>query len=66
MHLFMVVVDSGTGLIKESVLSEGLNSDNFILISETIETLELGQKWTWALENKNLRVNCGKTKMMIS
>ena len=64
--LFTVVVDIGTEFATESVLSELLYADDLVLMSETIEGLRNKFfKWKEDFESKGLKVNLGKTKVMV-
>ena len=66
-HLFAVVVDVVTELAREGVLGELLNADELVLISERIKGLRNKfLKWKEAFECKGLKVNLGKTKVMVS
>ena len=60
------MVDVATGMAREGVLSELLYADDFVLMSETI--MGPGNKfliWKEAFESKSLKVNLGKTKVMV-
>ena len=64
--LFAVVVDVVTEFAIEGVLSELLYADDLVLMSETIEGLRNKFfKWNEAFESKGLKVNLGKTKVMV-
>ena len=54
-------------LSREGLLNEILYADDLVLMSESLENLrERFQRWRRALEGKGLKVNVGKTKMMVS
>ena len=63
---FAVVVDVVTEFIREGVLSELQYTDDLVLMSETIKGLR-NKFLTWkeAYESKGLKVNFGKTKIMV-
>ena len=64
--LFAVVVDVVTEFAREGALSELLYADVLVLMSETIEGLwNKFLKWKEAFESKGLKVNLGKTKVMV-
>ena len=63
--IFAIVVDDVTEHAREEVLNEILYADD--LMSESLKDLrETFQRWSSALEGKKLKVNVGKTKMMVS
>ena len=63
--LFAVVVDV-TESAREDALSELLYADDIVLMSETIEGLRNKFiKWKKAFESNGLKVNLGKTKVMV-
>ena len=65
--LFAIVVDVVTNEIKEGMLQEILYVDNIVLIAESMAELhETFHGWKNALENKGLKVNLVKTKVMVS
>ena len=65
--IFAVVVDVVTEFAKEGALRELLYANDLILMSETIEGLRNKfLKWKEAFESKGLKVNLGKTKVMVS
>ena len=46
---------------------ELLNADDMVAIADSLEELLVkGQKWQLGIEKKGLRVNMGKTKIMVS
>ena len=62
-----IVVDVVTESAREGLMSEMLYADDLALISETIEGLrEKFRKWKEAFESKGMKVNLGKTKLMVS
>ena len=65
--LFAVVVDVVTESTREGALSELLYADDLVLVSEIIDgLLNKFLKWKEAFESKGLKVNLGKTKVMVS
>ena len=65
--IFAFVVDVVTEHAREGSSNEILYVDDLVLMSESLEDLrERFQKWRSALEDKGLKVNVGKTKMMVS
>ena len=63
---FTVVVDVVTPLASECTLSELLYADDLVLMSETIERLmNRFLKWKETFESKGLKVNLGKTKVLV-
>ena len=65
--MFAVVVDVVTEYAREGLLNEILFANDLVLMSESLEDLrERFQRWKSALEGKGLKVNVGKTKMMVS
>ena len=64
--LFAVVVDVVTEFARESALSELLYADDLVLINETMEGLmDMFLKWKEAFESKGLKVNLGKTRVIV-
>ena len=68
--LFALVVDVVTEFAIESALSELLSellyADDLVMISETINGLrDKFLKWKETFESKALKVNFGKTKVMV-
>ena len=56
-----------TELVRKCVLSELMHADDLLLMSETIDvTGNNFRKWTEGFESKGLKVNFGKTKLMVS
>ena len=65
--LFALVVDVVTEVDRVGVLSELLHADDLVLMSETIGGLRNKFiKWKKTFESKSLKVNLGKTKVMVS
>ena len=65
--LYAMVVDVVTELAREGTLSELLYADDLVLMSETIEGLRNKfLKWKDAIESRGLKVNLGKTNVMVS
>ena len=61
------MVDVVTEFAREGALSELLYADDIVMMSETIEGLrDKFLKWKEAFESKSLKVNLGKTKVMVS
>ena len=61
------MVDVVTEFAREVALSELLYVEDLILMSETIEGVRNKfLKWKEAFESKGLKVNLGKTKVMVS
>ena len=62
-----IVVDVVIEHAIEGLLNEILYADDLVLMSESLEDLrERFQSWRRALEGKGLKVNVGKTTMMVS
>ena len=65
--IFAIVVNVVIEHVREGLLSEILFADDLVLMSESLDDLrERFQRWRSALEDKGLKVNVGKTKMMVS
>ena len=65
--IFAIVVDAVTKHTREGLLNEILYADDLVLMSERWDDLkERFQRWKSAMEDKELKVNVGKTKMMAS
>ena len=65
--IFAIVVDVVTEHAREGLLNEILYADDLVLMSESLDELrERFQRWRSELEDKGLRVNVGKTKIMVS
>ena len=64
--VFAIVVDVVTESVRNGLMSELLYADDLVLMSETMEGLrEKFWKWKEALESKGLKVNLGKTKVVV-
>ena len=56
-----------TEYARAGLLNEILYADDLVLMSESLDDLkEKFQRWRSALEDKGLKVNVGKTEMMVS
>ena len=65
--IFAIVVDVVTEHAREGLLNEILYADDLVLMNESLEDLRKRfQRWRSALEDKGLKVNVGKTEMMVS
>ena len=65
--VFAVVVDVLTENVRNGLIGEMLYADDLVLTSEAVEGLrEKFWKWKEAFENKGMKVNLGKTKMVVS
>ena len=65
--LFAIVVDVMTESVRNGLISEMLCANDLVLTSEMIEGLrEKFWKWKEAFESKGLKVNLGKTKVVVS
>ena len=65
--LFIMVLEAISRECREGLPWEMLYADDLVLIDETAEDLEERYKaWRSCIEGKGLRVNLGKTKVMIS
>ena len=65
--LFAIVVDVITESVRNGLISEMLYVDDLVLTSESMEGLrEKFWKWREAVESKGLKVNVGKTKVVVS
>ena len=63
----MIVVEVITESVRNGLISEMLYADDLVLTSETMEGLrEKFWKWKEAFESKGLKVNLGKTKLVVS
>ena len=64
---FALVVDVVTEFARDCTLCDLLYADDLVLMSETIVGLRYKfLKWKKAFESKGLKVNLGKTKVMVS
>ena len=62
-----ILVDVVTENVRNGLMSEMLYADDLVLMSETMEGLmEKFWKWKEAFESKGLKVNLGKTKVVVS
>ena len=65
--LFVIVVDVITESVRNGLMSEMLFADDLVLTSKTMEGLrEKFWKWKEAFKSKGLKVNLGKTKVVVS
>ena len=65
--IFVVVVDVVIEHAREGLLNEISYSDDLVLISESLDELrERFQRWRNALKDRGLKVNVGKTKMLLT
>ena len=65
--IFAIVVDVVTEHAMKGLSNEILYADDLVLMSESLDDLrERFQRWRSALEDNGLKVNVGKTKMMVS
>ena len=64
--LFIIVLEALSRKMRSGLAKEFLYADDEALVSETIETLNVRLvAWKHCLEAGGLRVNLGKTKIMI-
>ena len=64
--LFIIVLEALSREFREGLPMELLYADDLVLVAETEELLiEKLRKWKRGMELKGLRVNIGKTKVMI-
>ena len=65
--VFVIVVDVVSESVRSGSMSDMLYVDDLVLMSETMEGLrEKFWKWKEAFESKGLKVNLGKTKVLVS
>lgn len=65
--LFIIVLGALSSEFRKGLPWELLYADDLVLMAENLEELEsLYDKWKRGVEEKGLRVNIGKTKVMIS
>ena len=65
--LFVIVADVITESVRNGLMSEMLFADDLVLTSKTMEGLrEKFWKWKEAFKSKGLKVNLGKTKVVVS
>ena len=64
--IFAIVVDVVTEHAREGLLNEILYADDLVQMSESLEDLRERFQRRRALEGKGLKVNVGKSKMMVN
>ena len=65
--VFTIVVDAVTENVRNGLMSDMLYADDLVLMSETMEGLrEKFSKWKEVFESTWLKVNLGKTKVVVS
>ena len=65
--LFAIVIDCVCGGVMEGLLFEILYADDLVLMADSMGELQAKfDSWKSAFEGKGLRVNLGKTKVMVS
>ena len=65
--VFAIMVDVVTESVRNSLSSEMSYTDDLVLTSKTMEGLrEKFWKWKLAFQSKGLKVNLGKTKVVVS
>ena len=65
--LFIIVLEALSREFRTGLPWELLYADDLVLMADSIEELEiLFERWKSGMEQKGLRVNSGKTKVMIS
>ena len=65
--VFAIVVDVVMESVRNGLMSEMLYADDLVLMRETMEGLrEKFWKWKEAFESEGLKVNLGKTKVVVS
>ena len=65
--LFAMVIDEVTENARKGWIRQILYADNLVLMEETMEKLrENFDEWREAFESKGMKVNLGKTKLMVS
>ena len=65
--LFAMVIDEVTKNARKGWMKQILYADDLVLMGETMEELrENFDEWKEAFESKGMRVNLGKTKLMVS
>ena len=65
--LFAILVNVISESVRNGLMNEMLYVDDLVLTSETMEGLrEKFRKWKEAFESKKLKVNLGKTKVVVS
>ena len=64
--LFIIVLEALSREFRAGVPWEDLYADDLVIIAETLEEcIERLKMWKMKMEEKGLRVNMGKTKLMI-
>ena len=65
--LFAILVNVISESVRNGLMNEMLYVDDLVLTSETMEGLrEKFRKWKEAFQSKKLKVNLGKTKVVVS
>ena len=65
--LFAMVIDEVTKNARKGWMKQILYADGLVLMGETMKDLrENFDEWSEAFESKGMRVNLGKTKLMVS
>ena len=65
--LFAMVIDEVTESARKEWMRQILYADDLVLMGEIMEELrENFDEWREAFESKGMRVNLGKTKLMVS
>ena len=65
--LFAILIDKVTKNARKGWMKQILYADDLVLMGETMEELrENFDEWKEAFESKGMRVNLGKTKLMVS
>ena len=65
--LFIIVMDAVCQAVKTGLLMEILYADDLVLMVGSLDELKIKfDRWKEALEKNGLKVNMGKTKLMIS
>ena len=65
--VYATVVDVVMESVRNGLMSEILYADDLVLLIETMEGLrEMFWKWKEAFKSKGLKVNLGKTKVVLS
>ena len=65
--LFAMVIDEAKENARKGCMKQILYADDLILMGETMEELrENFDEWRKAFESKGMRVNFGKTTLMVS
>ena len=65
--LFITVMDVVCSEVKHGLLMEILYADDLVIMAESMEELRTRfNQWKSALEKKGMKVNMGKTKVLVS